>query len=133
MYQKWHLLVFIASLNCLVVSAIPLIQESPENMTTFELNPNDLLELECEFPIAFNNTIKNGSALDHSFKLGIFKKDKTVIQLHRPSFKHRIENVSDQGVYECGYFDLNQHGNMIYHYQNSWFVKVLGKFTSSLF
>lgn len=128
------MLVFIASLNFIITRAVPLIQDN-ENITLIELYPNDIFELKCEFPImdlldnTSNKTMQNGSIndkLENGFKLGIFKKDNILIQLHRSVLKLKIANMSDQGIYECGFYDVNRFGNMSYIFQKSWLVRVLG-------
>lgn len=134
MHLKSYFLVFIASLDYILVTAAPIITDN-ENNTLIELYPNDFLELKCEFPImnmldnTSNKTAQNGSIHDNreiGFKLGIFKKDNILIQLHKSVFKFKVANVSDQGIYECGFYDVNRFGNMSYNFQKSWFVRVLG-------
>ena len=99
---------------------------------------NDLVELQCNFLAkdAINlhtndsyvyETTKNESFLpENEFNLFIFKKNDSLVQLKKATLIFQVRNVSDSGVYECGYYEIDNYGKMSYVLENIWDIRVLG-------
>lgn len=75
-----------------------------------------------------NETISNKSLDNLIF---MFKKNKLVIKMHSPVLKVNFVNMSDQGVYECGYFEIDKYGIINYSTQKVWDIRIYCKKSSS--
>lgn len=96
---------------------------------------NDLVELKCNLPNEMKpysndssvNGTKNSPFLpENEFNLWIFKKNNSLIQLKKAILVFRIDDISDSGIYECGYFEIDNYGKMSYVLQSTWDIHVSG-------
>ena len=88
---------------------------------------NDLIELECRLNEESNESLPmnmTGNKTD-SFAIFVFKKEDILIQLNRPILQLKMQNLTDQGVYECGYYKFDKFGRMSYILKTTWNIQVL--------
>ena len=90
---------------------------------------NDLIELECQLNEGSNESLSmnmTGNKSD-SFAIFVFKKEDILIQLNKPIIQLKMQNLTDQGIYECGYYKFDKFGRMSYILKTTWNIQVLSK------
>ena len=104
---------------------------------------NDVIEMDCGTLTATtitattkSNQIANLTLLNETlngFDIFIFKKDNVLINLFRVKLRLKLTNLTDQGVYECGYYRFDKYGSLNYVAQKSWLINITGKSFFSFF
>jgi len=90
-----------------------------------DVNINDIINLECKGQNTQVISNMTNSTLSR-FDIFIFKKDSNLISLFKNSMKIKIENLTDAGLYECGIYRFDKHGELDYIYLSSWLIKITG-------
>jgi hypothetical protein len=91
--------------------------------TLVQANLNDFIELNCNS--ALNQTNKS-THLTEEKRLFMFKKNSLLFEYNQNKVSFRINNSSDLGVYECGFYEFDKFGVSIYKVQRLWKVQLIG-------
>jgi hypothetical protein len=54
----------------------------------------------------------------------IFKKNKLVFKKLSPKLLLNVSSAKDEGVYECGYYEIDQFGMINYSTQKVWDIRI---------
>ena len=114
-------------------NAFPL-SRKPINKT---MNLNEVIELDCSSSGSATSTTRTISpsqmankSLNESltsYDIFIFKKDNVLINLFRTKLRLKLSNLTDQGVYECGFYRFDKYGSLDYVTQQTWIINISRK------
>ncbi len=112
-----------------------------QNQVNKTMKLNDVIEMDCGGSLTATSTspttlttkqnqIENLTLLNETlngFDIFIFKKDNVLINLFRVKLRIKLTNLTDQGVYECGFYRFDKYGSLNYVAQKSWLIKITSK------
>ena len=113
-------------LNHIVLNLFIGISALNQTITRKEVKLNDIINLECSQNVKVINNMTNSTL--NGFDIFIFKKDSNLVSLFKNNMKIKIENLTDAGLYECGFYRFDKHGSLDYIYLKSWLIRIIGLF-----
>jgi hypothetical protein len=107
-------------------------QQQPLLETLFiKVRPNRTLELDCTEFLSRHAQANQTSRLEQRDQLHsvdnlifIFKKNKLVFKKLSPKLRLNVSSGQDEGVYECGYYEIDQFGTINYSTQKVWDIRI---------
>jgi hypothetical protein len=106
--------------------------ETAANETTvINVKLNDRVLLTCNSTTtnltAFNGDTNDTRLLlnkDFNWRLNLFKKDNLLLKLNVVDYDLLVGNKTDQGLYECGFYHLDNYASLNYKSLQKWVVKI---------
>jgi hypothetical protein len=91
--------------------------------TLIQANFNDIIELNCNSML---NQSNKSTQFTEEKRLFMFKKNSLLFEYNQNKVSFRINNSSDLGMYECGFYEFDKFGVSIYKVQRLWKVQLIG-------